>query len=373
LTYGISLYPTTLQEYTLMINKINIVILNNTPLFHYLSTFLCASSILSLHDTNHQCHWLCQQLKSNKIFTQRINNALLARGFDPIQFNQALLQSQCKLSGSFILQSINNEPWQANDLDLYYSLNNLNTTYWSSMDNYLWEMCGREDHKYIKGHSYMQEAHDCHSLFHSIHSYRVNPETAVQCIRLESQFQNLDEFITTKYDWDFLKNTFDGQSVTLHRIQSLLHRTSVYHVNSDQGKLCHIQRILKYQRRGYIALNYNVRSFVVHEDIRLREYSLNNNSEIGPLGFGIHRDDIVKALTFTSAYSHLKPLKQRFNMDLIPKYQTNFFDDGFLYLPELFNIIHAQIGRTYNLEEHRAFQALFNARFNSYYNFQFVR
>lgn len=198
------------------------VIFVNTPLFDYISLFFCASSILSLHRINKQCFAQCEHLRKNKIFTKRIHAALQARGLDPISFNRVLKQSHAKLSGSFILQAMNNEPWIANDLDLITTLSDIS---WVVMHNYFWELVDRDWKRY----------ENLYELSAPTHLYHINPDTHIQCIFIQTpKFVTIEQFVTDNFDNDYLKNTFDGQSLILYRTQSLITRSSEYHINASK-------------------------------------------------------------------------------------------------------------------------------------------
>lgn len=338
----------------------------NTPLFHFLSTYFCASSILSLYHVNKQLHQQCNQLKRNKIFTQRINTALKSRGLDPILFNASLKRTNTIISGSFVLQAINNEAWKANDIDLYTTCGDRSNpdTYWCAMDNYLWELIGKDAAKYTTHTPYTEETHDCVNLFETIHSYQSNDDTWIQCIQLVERFKSATEFVSQTFDCDFLKNTFDGETITLHHVQSLQQRASSYHTNRKEGGLCHIERIKKYQQRNFSILNLNINHCRIGGDIRLKEYSLIN--PVFRLGFLIHNDDVNKA--FKTVHHHTTVYYTQYGRET--RYHFDIFaddddDDDYLYISDF--LIHIQKQTSLNLND------ICTEQFFKWYQYTFIQ
>lgn len=136
----------------------DLLFLNYIPLFQYLATYLCASSIFTLRQVNNPCKQLFEQLRCKKIFTKRIHEALKQMGGlnDVESFNHALLQSHSKISGSFLLQAINNEPWFANDIDVYslrtgqvVDAYSVTISQFEPIHNYLWDLTDHNPDKWF--------------------------------------------------------------------------------------------------------------------------------------------------------------------------------------------------------------------------------
>lgn len=368
----------------------NKVILNNTPLFYLFAELLCASSILSLRQVNARCYTLSEQLRQKKIMTHRVNQALRQRGLDCVRFNQALIASQCKLSGSFILQAINNEPWVAKDLDLYtlYDTPKHPTDItvhggncFTPIDDFLWDLTGQDAERYWTGGTYFHDFREP-TYINRMFAYRINPETVVQCMQLETDIHSIEQFIQQRYDLRFLKNTFDGHSVTLFDSQSICKRESNYYVNVQQGEACHIHRALKYQQRGYRISNLQVQ--LLHSsEIRLCQYVLNTGQN---LGYAIHIDDISKALTLPAHKQY--DFQPRFTVDQIPNFRQQapdnrrllrwlpvhyIVDENYMNLEGLFGVIRSQISISEHTEEHQALQDHLNTQFAQYYRFQYAQ
>jgi hypothetical protein len=358
----------------------DLLFLNYIPLFQYLSTYLCASSILTLRQVNVQCKQLCEQLRCKKIFTQRIQEALKRIGVVD-SFNRALLQSHSKISGSFLLQAINNESWFANDIDVY----SVRTNHFEPIHNYLWDLTNHNPEKWytIANRYNLHGWKSKQGFIQEVQAYQINAGTVVQCIDLVLKEIDIDQYIEKMYDLDLLKNTYDGRSVTLHNIQSICTRSSNYKINVADARVVHFHRIKKYLLRGYSICNFRVRSIQTFNAVRLRLYRL-KNSNIKKLVYAIHIDDIRQALTL-SVSQHWGEIQPRFNANLIPDVRKHcamvnqpflqylpydfVLEEDFMLLEGLFWIIRSQISLIAHRQEYLIYREMLNYRFGQYHRF----
>lgn len=274
-----------------------------TPIYPLFEEFLPSVVLLALPRVNHRWRKHAEQSRRNRVLSRRIEITLENVGHS-LGFRTQLWDSNAVLSGSFLLWAILGCPsdWRPHDLDVYrpqwvfdpsaclceIRVNDTCKCKFSKIENLMWCRAGcRDDHYsnrcynsagFSNARQYMlidpeigvARARVTH---HTDFPFLVFPDVAlsvrvVQCMEIQSASNRMGvaRWILNNFDLDFLKITYDGKSVIVHDLQSVIHMTSKFTPNnlilirSIQSK-----RIEKYIARGFTISNQRVENVVVNQ------------------------------------------------------------------------------------------------------------
>jgi hypothetical protein len=81
----------------------------------------------------------------------------------------------------------------------------------------------------IQGKEIVEEEENLCRYDNKTYTYSPITDLKINEINMRSTITDLDSFVQTEFDFDFLKNTFDGNKLKLHCIDAIIHRQSEYH------------------------------------------------------------------------------------------------------------------------------------------------
>lgn len=246
-------------------------------LFRELACFLPAAELFCLLDTCRTFRVFAERVRRSKLLTQRVMNALK-------NWNVPTPSKDLVLSGSLLLAALNGDSWTPHDAD-FYTMNPEARlpqviTVWSRGRHYM---------------AFCADLYKSESIVEVVMAKAQNDLRHIQLIRLN--IPPVDH-VVNEYDLDFLKNTFDGQQVIIHRKQQFQVRASKPH-NASQIKHP-MHRFAKYVGRGYTVSGFRIEPFT-YRGFKLRKLTMSDRPYVppeirDPLGdqFEIADDDYVK-------------------------------------------------------------------------------
>jgi hypothetical protein len=181
------------------------------------------------------------------------------------------------LSGSFLLHFLHGEPERAADVDFFFQQPLVRAAnedfFFQPFDDPSDIASGKGPFSWLTRHGYTMKYH-VESYAHTYESYQYvkmvhGKQHAVNIVFTgpRSPSESIDLF-----DFDFLKNTYDGATLTVADMQSVWTKTSLYTPSPDDAALpsrksdaTRFARCVKYIDRGYIIPNFQLPTKVDHE------------------------------------------------------------------------------------------------------------
>lgn len=271
-------------------------LLQNRPLCKYFAEFLPAGSIFALNRTCREWNSVCSTWKKEKLLTNRIKKMLLQKGIDD-NWLQAILESNCVITGSSLLRALQGGNWESKDIDIFSPYQNPKLLAFAR---------DQEELEVTNVITYDISRFD-------VARFELN-KSEIEVISPVSYIDEMDleKFNPTEeFDFDFLKNSFDGKNLIIRCTDSLIHESSSIKVTErgtkdekyakkpicishcadsfysifhtlyckHSGKTRHIDRYKKYLERGYKIENVTMKS-IEFKTYKIDFYYLNNEKWI---------------------------------------------------------------------------------------------
>lgn len=255
--------------------KLETIIVNDKWMSLYVSDFLNASSIFNLRLVNRLFKQTTDQWKQSCVFSKRSEKYFkLVIGSSADKFLNILLSSRAFVSGSLLLQILEGFPETllSNDCDIYTmdqqtqneNMQTQNNYFqYSKIEDFLWETINfsEENYHWLESKSYPD--FDEKKPEFKVREYQT-ARMKFDVIKIGlTECKNIKEWIIENFDLDFLHNTFDGKNLIVYGMQSIRTKTSNYKPFSINLLGCHMNRIEKYEKRGFIVPNINVKQKIV--------------------------------------------------------------------------------------------------------------
>lgn len=182
--------------------------------------------------------------------TARIHTRLLSIfGDKNLKFRKIIDDLGCVISGSFIIESILNEEWNDNDIDIFVPYCEKNKNH---LDNFLTQ-CYKLDN-YSPTNKYVNDfgTNSKKKTITWIKNFTVNGKT-VQIINTSLPKYKLNDFILSNFDFDICKNMYwiEKCACKLHvnNITNIVNKQ--FHWNYTNNIIRSLQRSIKYSKRGF--------------------------------------------------------------------------------------------------------------------------
>lgn len=302
---------------------------NNTPtvLQNLIFEYLPLDDIYKVQQiTDIKYKYLDRECKS------RIDDKLRRLKFDPNEFNKKLYESNAVISGSFILQALLGETWPDSDIDIFqfatfYLYKNPNdgdyiSAKTSSIERYIYNLMPNEYHVhdteklqkkgYDTGNEVIKETIGKVSQIRTIRNYQING-IKIQVINLNtdtftkakldgiwrcinryrreendiikandilSELNSITEkkdllykSIVDSFDFSFLLNMFDGQTVLIKNIDAIMNRqspniniTDKTHKYMDKENIHVYRALIHYRCQKYISRGFSINNYINTDD-----------------------------------------------------------------------------------------------------------
>jgi len=252
---------------------------NNTYLARFLADYLGGSSILGLHRTNQKWRGHANKWRRNQILSKRIAAALSPSIYGD-GFLASIRASSAVVTGSFVLAAIEGVKWTPDDVDIWTSRQIRNAVELLPVERYLAAHAAATPRVY-NSEKYLSGAYEYAIVVEDrVHLVQViQPDSLMGPLHASiSHLAECVHHITSTFDLNFLKNTFDGTTVTLHDTTALLTHSSRF--NRMPGKALpdhYVGRVLKYLDRGFVITGFRVAEITTEGGFHLRECYMDND------------------------------------------------------------------------------------------------
>lgn len=236
-------------------------VMEDVSMFQYLTQFCSLQDLLTLKRVNRCCRDGVERLHKSGSTVKLLKTALQSLGLDET-FLTALHESKAVISGSFLLKILTGGSWTAGDIDVYhqgsapdfgYLYNRLHTNAVETWLNDRTSGLQRQTRSHTTDLTvglYQGFMTGCKHF--ALHDFDLNGTKVQNIYTDKSPF----EMILTKFDADFLKNTFDGKTLTIWNVPAFSSGTSEYHTENPHDKeSTNLRRLRKYMDRGFAFTN----------------------------------------------------------------------------------------------------------------------